>query len=495
MSTQAKSELNYNGQDWFLTVTRNMSFWHQCLCNKGMFFNHRDFGVNAELRLLTLIVDSTKTSAFVFKENNDKYVSALVEATNTPEKMRNVKDKYEQFTDELLKALLESTQDLNVETFSNFIEKYQRYTGGLMITTSLGRVGLDQLTARLKEIGTADSEIPEIAAIITYPSEKTPFFNSQIDLLKIGIEVQKNGLNGVDLSRKLDEWLSFHGYVPVNFCEEPQSKAELEAQLRDVLKGNCEERLAMLEKQHEESISKAEKLLTKINDGEVRRLAHLLADVTTLNEFRKNIFCKVSLGYRPIFGKIVQKLGSSNWRDGFYLTSEEMLDVIGGKGIDLQALIKERKRVAMYVDAKGELVFLPKEEVEKIYRIVYEAKSQPTPSTSLDGVIKGFSASRGKVRGIVKIILSSADFSKLLPGEILVTTMTSVDFVPVMERAGAFVTNEGGITSHASIVAREMKKPCIIGTKNATQILKDGDMVEVDAERGIVSIIHEMAEK
>ena len=81
------------------------------------------------------------------------------------------------------------------------------------------------------------------------------------------------------------------------------------------------------------------------------------------------------------------------------------------------------------------------------------------------------------------------DFYKLNRGDILVTTMTSVDFVPVMEKAGAFVTNEGGITSHASIVAREMNKPCIIGTQNATQVLRDGDLVEVDADKGIVKIV------
>ena len=103
--------------------------------------------------------------------------------------------------------------------------------------------------------------------------------------------------------------------------------------------------------------------------------------------------------------------------------------------------------------------------------------------------IRGFSASAGRVRGIVKIILDSKDFHKLLPGEILVTIMTSVDFVPVMEKASAFITNEGGITSHAAIVSREMNKPCIIGTKIATRVLKDGDLVEVDANKGVVRII------
>ena len=66
------------------------------------------------------------------------------------------------------------------------------------------------------------------------------------------------------------------------------------------------------------------------------------------------------------------------------------------------------------------------------------------------------------------------------------THMTTPDFVPAMRRAAAIVTDEGGVTCHAAIIARELKKPCVVGTKHATQIFKDGDMVEVDANAGIV---------
>jgi len=61
-----------------------------------------------------------------------------------------------------------------------------------------------------------------------------------------------------------------------------------------------------------------------------------------------------------------------------------------------------------------------------------------------------------------------------------------------MKKAAAFVTDEGGITCHAAIVARELKKPCIIGTKIATQALKDGDEVEVDADKGAVKLLKEL---
>jgi len=67
--------------------------------------------------------------------------------------------------------------------------------------------------------------------------------------------------------------------------------------------------------------------------------------------------------------------------------------------------------------------------------------------------------------------------------------MSTPDFLPIMKKASAFVTDIGGITSHAAIVSREMQKPCIIGAKNATKILKDGMTIEVDADKGVVRIL------
>ncbi|MDQ5950684.1 MAG: pyruvate, water dikinase, partial [Patescibacteria group bacterium] len=101
----------------------------------------------------------------------------------------------------------------------------------------------------------------------------------------------------------------------------------------------------------------------------------------------------------------------------------------------------------------------------------------------------------GKVSGKVRIILKKDEISNFLEGEVLVSYMTMPAFMPAMKKASAFVTDEGGVTCHAAIIAREMNKPCIIGTKIATKALKDGDEVEVDAERGIVRIIKRTSEK
>lgn len=104
--------------------------------------------------------------------------------------------------------------------------------------------------------------------------------------------------------------------------------------------------------------------------------------------------------------------------------------------------------------------------------------------------IKGMVGNAGKAKGKVRHVLTN-DLSKIVfnTGEILVAVSTNPILVPIMQRAGAIITDEGGALCHAAIVSRELKIPCVVGTKIATQLLKDGDEVEVDADKGIVKII------
>ncbi len=93
-----------------------------------------------------------------------------------------------------------------------------------------------------------------------------------------------------------------------------------------------------------------------------------------------------------------------------------------------------------------------------------------------------------KLRGKVKIIFQP-EKEEFNDGDILVTSMTRVEFMPLMRKAKAIITDEGGIACHAAIVSRELGLPCIIGTKIATKVLKDGDLVEVDMEKGIIKVL------
>jgi phosphohistidine swiveling domain-containing protein len=104
-------------------------------------------------------------------------------------------------------------------------------------------------------------------------------------------------------------------------------------------------------------------------------------------------------------------------------------------------------------------------------------------------VLSGTVACPGTVKGRVKIINQPEDMGKMNKSDVMVAHTTFPSLVPAMKKAAAIVTDDGGITCHAAIVSRELKTPCVVGTKIATQVLKDGDLVEVDADKGVVRVI------
>lgn len=148
--------------------------------------------------------------------------------------------------------------------------------------------------------------------------------------------------------------------------------------------------------------------------------------------------------------------------------------------------IADRKNFFVTFYVNGRYKILGGEKARKIlkqYEIEWQSKQKLR-------FLKGEPACSGKVNGKVKIILLNKEFAKFKKGDILVALQTMINYVPLMKKAKAILTELGGLTSHAAIVSRELKKPCIVGIKNLTSSLKDGDLVEVDAGKGRVEILN-----
>ncbi|KKQ28179.1 MAG: Phosphoenolpyruvate synthase/pyruvate phosphate dikinase [Candidatus Magasanikbacteria bacterium GW2011_GWC2_37_14] len=154
------------------------------------------------------------------------------------------------------------------------------------------------------------------------------------------------------------------------------------------------------------------------------------------------------------------------------------------KGEDLSQLASQRMKYSLHIADRGQTVYYSGEEAKKIRAKMkfFEEKNIQKNSQELTGQ----PAFKGKVTGRVKIINKIQEMAKMHEGNILVSHMTNPSIVPAMKKAAAIITDLGGITCHAAIVARELKVPCIIGTKVATDVLHDGDEVEVDADKGVV---------
>jgi pyruvate,water dikinase len=132
---------------------------------------------------------------------------------------------------------------------------------------------------------------------------------------------------------------------------------------------------------------------------------------------------------------------------------------------------------------KGKIYIL---QSRPITTIQGRKKQEPHAETSGKVLVTGLAASPGVATGVVRIIDGSKNLDKIKRGDIMVTKMTMPDMVPGMKRAGAIITDEGGMACHAAIVSRELGCPAVVGTKKATQILVEGKEVTVDGSKGIV---------
>ena len=199
------------------------------------------------------------------------------------------------------------------------------------------------------------------------------------------------------------------------------------------------------------------------------------------------------------FGKIIKTLEEEFKIDTKVIESATTREIIKllDKGNNLK-LEEISNRPIAFLFIKGDKIIFTGDEVFKIkdYLISQNPERLVIQQFKEGGFIKGGIGNKGRVKGIVRKLLVSEYYNKIKLNKlrqekdyVLITPMTMPELVPFIRNAVAFVTDEGGITCHAAIVARELKKPCIIGTKIATRVLKDGDMVEVDADKGMVKIL------
>ena len=191
---------------------------------------------------------------------------------------------------------------------------------------------------------------------------------------------------------------------------------------------------------------------------------------------------------QPYLKSIGKKFGLT-YPEFLLQRDEEILDALKGNinASELKANVKRREKmnVVTFTGVGNDVFFSEEPEDIEILKQVMIPQANKT-----DREIKGQVGNKGKYTGPARIIMNTHDFPKMQSGDVLVSTMTTPDFLVLMHKSGAIVTDIGGMLCHAAIVSREINKPCVIGTKFATQILKDGDMVEVDANKGIVKIIN-----
>jgi len=214
-------------------------------------------------------------------------------------------------------------------------------------------------------------------------------------------------------------------------------------------------------------------------DAEFIKIIKILEQIAVFHDERKQMILMPVYYLREWQKEAALRLGIS--RDEFvWLTPPEQIKAIKTGVVDLPEIRKRALKCLFYCNRDEELILTGTDADHFLQKAVIKEQINQ---------IKGIIASTGVVKGKVKIVKTSVDLVKVKLGDILVTGMTTPDYVPAMRRASAIITDEGGITSHAAIVSRELRIPCIIGTKVATQLLSDGQWIKVDADLGVVHLL------
>lgn len=221
---------------------------------------------------------------------------------------------------------------------------------------------------------------------------------------------------------------------------------------------------------------------------------HFIVDKKTLKIVDRDITTKpVRLIRKPGSG-VEQEDVPADIKDKPVLTDAQVEELAGyvkkvedhyGCYMDMEYALDERTNKLWIVQARPETVWSRRNKEKK------NAEEAPKMSVAdTEVVVKGLPASPGLAAGKAHVIENPDDIDNFKEGEVLVTLMTSPDWVPAMKKAKAIVTNNGGMTCHAAIVSREMQIPCIVGTKSrgtaVMDVVKTGDVITVDSKNGIV---------
>ncbi|MBN1778701.1 MAG: hypothetical protein JW816_00560 [Candidatus Buchananbacteria bacterium] len=337
--------------------------------------------------------------------------------------------------------------------------------------------------------------------LLTTPIKQTMAKRQEIDLYKIILLIEKNRevynlfSNGgaseiADQLPKLNKtiWQKINNhtrkYTWIYYVYEgpPANQAYFIDLIRDYIRRGVKAKKEILKNEQELSKLKQSqlKILKRLEPNNYERQIILLGrDAVYYKMHRRELQTQSYYYFEPVLSEIGRRLHLTLRQVRTMLPIEIESSLISGLANTEQ--INQRLKLVCYIRESQKLSVLVGKKANDFTKLIKEKKINKNIKE-----IHGTTAQEGKVSGAVKVINAPEEMSKMNRGDILVSSATSPNLMPAIRQAAGIITDEGGLTCHAAIVSREFKIPCVVGTGFATRILKDGDMVEVDADKGVV---------
>lgn len=344
---------------------------------------------------------------------------------------------------------------------------------------------MEKILAR-HDLKKGSAEFLRVLFVLTKPEEISTTLEEKRAVLKEVIRVRQRKITIARAAKKLT---GAYGWLPCFAYGTPWDETHYSAEVRELVK----KPLAELQKSWKE-LQEYSKIRNRDLKGVVRQYRIQSKDLQIFIDFglaldarneAEYIMSLCGYGLIPMYTEIAKRLFLSI-KQVRHLTYEETIAALQGKIDPIETLAKKGKIIGWVFDrtmTKKKYLY-PKEATTFFSYLAKHSKNLQGNNEA-----KGMCGSPGKAVGKARILHYPKDGIKVKDGDILIVHVTTVDYLPAMKKAAAYVTEVGGLTCHAAVVAREFGVPCVVGLKNATRNFKDGQYVEVDANGGTVKKI------
>lgn len=328
----------------------------------------------------------------------------------------------------------------------------------------------------LSEIEPDENERNYLLSQLISPNELTVAQQEEVEFNRRIVELRKKDVK-IDSDEAIESIKVHHAEYAGNHCAYGEVPPSLDSYLEKAQHMHEKEELLLesdarkiVEKQHMQS----QKILEKIGDQRLKRLCNLMADIGVFRDKNKAMLGQTIPPRLSLMDEVAKRNSDIVSRDelDMYLQSEIVQLILNKNILDSVELENRRNGVSIVRAEALQSSYIP-----------------VSATVKREEEVKGICASPGQYEGTVKVIHDSSDLEKMNNGDVMVAIGTDFDLIEIMHLAGAIITEEGGLLSHASVVSRELEKPCLIGVVNATKIFNDGERVNVDATSGHIQVI------
>jgi phosphohistidine swiveling domain-containing protein len=434
--------------------------------------------------------DKNKTDYYLDDKQHKKYIVGLYKLLKNKKFIKN----FHQAAQLVLENILANTkrvlgQDLSLLTnkqllslYTNFIlpnleQFYIRMWTVFNIGEPLAELVSQKLFLILQDRARADKYLLKLSS----PLVPNDVLNERLDSLRLAIKKPK--VSAKNFRELLKKHCDKYRHIPMfDFDHLPYTYQYFYQEIKKIKKPAKE--LQEIKKLFASRRREFKDIVSVLKaDRNFKNLLYFLKENVFLRDYRDMIRQKYNLELRKFYMAVGQRL-SLNIDEVAILTNREIIKYLKSGKKFPHSIIRQRKSAFLLKQENGAVEIFSGNEALR------QAKQELNFTAKFkDQKIEGVTGASGKARGRVVLVFTNRELSKVKAGDVLVTTMTRQDFVPAIRKSAALVTDEGSVTCHAAIIARELGIPCIVRTKIGTSVLKDGDRVEVDADKGIISRI------